>query len=186
MSEADSDQIVETYYIRVWRGLAPTDTLELAVAIGAQTSAIFACGDWELSLETRFSTPDRSRPLRTLSWNINGQSGDDRQMPMPSRGTQTRAQAGAAQPHPSSGRGKLDLLPRTVGERISVSTDLADDLWMTLADRGEIDCAVLNLVANARDAMPKGGAIQIATSNVALDAPRPCVANSLSVSMRGK
>jgi signal transduction histidine kinase len=82
--------------------------------------------------------------------------------------------------------GTVNLLPRTVGERISVSTDLADDLWMTLADRGEIDCAVLNLVANARDAMPKGGAIQIATSNVALDAPRPCVANSLSVSMRGK
>jgi hypothetical protein len=86
MSEADSDQIVETYYIRVWRGLAPTDTLALAVAIGAQTSAIYACGDWESSLETRFSTPDRSRQLRTLSWNINGQSGDDRQMPMPSAG----------------------------------------------------------------------------------------------------
>ena len=75
MSEADSDQIVETYYIRVWRGLAPTDTLALAVAIGAQTSATFACGDWESSLETRFSTPVRSRQRHTLNWNINGQSG---------------------------------------------------------------------------------------------------------------
>jgi hypothetical protein len=66
--------------------LAPTDTLELAVAIGAQTSAIFACGDWESSLETRFSTPDRSRQRPTLNWNINGQSGDDRQMPVPFAG----------------------------------------------------------------------------------------------------
>jgi hypothetical protein len=74
VSEADSDQIVEIYNIRVWRDLAPTDTLALAVAIGAQTSAIFASRDWESSLETRFSTPVRSRQRRTLNWDINGQS----------------------------------------------------------------------------------------------------------------
>ena len=62
------------------------------------------------------------------------------------------------------------LLASTVGEHISVATDLANGLWMTLADPGEIDSAILNLAANARDAMPGGGNIRISTSNVTLDA----------------
>ncbi len=61
------------------------------------------------------------------------------------------------------------LLASTVGEHISVTTDLADNLWTTLADSGEIDSAMLNLAANARDAMPSGGNIRISTSNVSLD-----------------
>ncbi|HWJ18723.1 MAG TPA: PAS domain S-box protein, partial [Geobacterales bacterium] len=62
------------------------------------------------------------------------------------------------------------LLASTVGEHIAVTTDLATGLWMTLADAGEIDSAILNLVANARDAMPGGGNVRISTSNVTLDA----------------
>ena len=62
------------------------------------------------------------------------------------------------------------LLQRTVGEHIAVSTALGADLWMTLADPGEVDSAILNLVANARDAMPHGGSVEIATSNATLDA----------------
>ena len=62
------------------------------------------------------------------------------------------------------------LLASTVGEHISVTIDLAAGLWITLADSGEIDSAILNLAANARDAMPGGGSIRIATSNVSLDA----------------
>ena len=63
------------------------------------------------------------------------------------------------------------LLASTVGEHISVTTDLAPGLWMTLADPGEIDSAILNLAANARDAITVGGCIQVTTSNVTLDAP---------------
>ncbi len=63
----------------------------------------------------------------------------------------------------------VKLLASTVGEHISVTTDLAASLWMTLADPGEIDSAILNLAANARDAMPGGGGVQIATANVTLD-----------------
>ena len=63
------------------------------------------------------------------------------------------------------------LLASTVGDHISIKTDLAPGLWMTLADPGEIDSAILNLAANARDAMPNGGNIRISTSNVTLDAP---------------
>ena len=62
------------------------------------------------------------------------------------------------------------LLASTVGEHISVTTDLAAGLWMTFADSGEIDSAILNLAANARDAMPGGGNIRISTSNVSLEA----------------
>jgi PAS domain S-box-containing protein len=62
------------------------------------------------------------------------------------------------------------LLATTVGEHISVTTELAADLWPTLADPGEIDSAILNLAANARDAMPGGGNIRISTSNATLDA----------------
>ena len=61
------------------------------------------------------------------------------------------------------------LLMNSLGEHIAVSIDLAHDLWMTLADPGEIDSAILNIAANARDAMPDGGKITITTSNVALD-----------------
>ncbi len=62
------------------------------------------------------------------------------------------------------------LLTSTLGEHVAVSIDPAADLWMTMADPGEIDSAILNIAANARDAMPNGGSIAIATSNVTLDA----------------
>ncbi len=62
------------------------------------------------------------------------------------------------------------LLTSTLGEHIAVTADLAPGLWMTLADPGEIDSAILNIAANARDAMPGGGSIRITTLNVALDA----------------
>jgi PAS domain S-box-containing protein len=67
-------------------------------------------------------------------------------------------------------RDTVKLLASTVGEHISVATDLAAGLWPTLSDPGEIDSAILNLAANARDAMPHGGAIRIVTSNVTLGA----------------
>ena len=62
------------------------------------------------------------------------------------------------------------LLKSTLGEDVEVTTDLAVDLWMTLADPGEIDSALLNVAANARDAMPNGGKIRIWTTNVTVDA----------------
>ncbi len=63
----------------------------------------------------------------------------------------------------------VKLLASTVGEHVSLKTDLAAGLWVTMADPGEIDSAILNVAANARDAMPRGGGIWISTSNVMLD-----------------
>jgi PAS domain S-box-containing protein len=65
--------------------------------------------------------------------------------------------------------GMFELLRRTLGEPIDVSTALKADLWLTEADPVAIENAVLNLAINARDAMPSGGRIVIETRNAILD-----------------
>ena len=61
--------------------------------------------------------------------------------------------------------GMEDLLRRTMGEAIQLELTLADDLWPTLCDPNQLESAILNLVINARDAMPDGGRLRIETSN---------------------
>ena len=58
-----------------------------------------------------------------------------------------------------------DLLHRTVGEHMEIRKQLAPDLWPALADPNQIETALLNLILNARDAMPNGGHITIETGN---------------------
>jgi len=58
-----------------------------------------------------------------------------------------------------------DLLRRTLGENIVLELRLADDLWPTLCDVNQLENAILNLVINARDAMPDGGALTVETAN---------------------
>ena len=62
------------------------------------------------------------------------------------------------------------LLTRTLGERIRISLDLAAELWPVMADPVQLEACVINLATNARDAMPYGGALTIATANRQLDA----------------
>jgi PAS domain S-box-containing protein len=62
------------------------------------------------------------------------------------------------------------LLERIFDPQVLLKYDLAEDLWPSIADAGELDSAVLNLVINSRDAMPQGGEIIIRTCNVSLDA----------------
>lgn len=61
--------------------------------------------------------------------------------------------------------GMAEILQRTIGSHISLSTILTPQIWLTRADPSEVENAVLNLVINARDAMPKGGRIVVETRN---------------------
>ncbi|HTI80513.1 MAG TPA: PAS domain-containing protein [Acetobacteraceae bacterium] len=62
--------------------------------------------------------------------------------------------------------GMSDLLQRSLGGLVQVETDLADDLWPAISDPAQLELVVLNLAINARDAMPDGGGLRIATNNV--------------------
>ena len=62
-----------------------------------------------------------------------------------------------------------DLLDRALGKHIEVKTILQETLWRTTIDPGQLESAVMNLVINARDAMPDGGALTIESSNVTLN-----------------
>ncbi|ACG75558.1 signal transduction histidine kinase, nitrogen specific, NtrB [Anaeromyxobacter sp. K] len=58
------------------------------------------------------------------------------------------------------------LLGRAIGERIEVTTTLQEQPWPVLADADQLAQVLLNLAVNARDAMPDGGPLHIATANV--------------------
>lgn len=76
--------------------------------------------------------------------------------------------------------GLMDILRRTIGEDIDVSTSLSTDLDLTEVDPGEVENALLNLAINARDAMPRGGRLVIETRNVDLDAAAVAGTSELS------
>jgi PAS domain S-box-containing protein len=61
------------------------------------------------------------------------------------------------------------VLNMGVGGAVQLTTDVMDDLWPIKVDIAELETALVNLVINARDAMPDGGAIRISAENVRLD-----------------
>ncbi|EZP32306.1 PAS domain-containing hybrid sensor histidine kinase/response regulator [Pseudomonas sp. RIT288] len=62
-----------------------------------------------------------------------------------------------------------DLIRRTKGDPIELTLRLADNVWPISTDVSQLENALLNLVINARDAMPEGGELLIETANVYLD-----------------
>jgi signal transduction histidine kinase len=80
--------------------------------------------------------------------------------------------------------GMKDLLARLIGENIELITALAGDLSWVKMDPAQVQQIVMNLVLNARDAMPDGGRVTVQTRNCAgflahpddeKSTPAPCV-----------
>ena len=68
-----------------------------------------------------------------------------------------------------------NLMRRLVGEKIDIDVKHGRDLWLVKADLNQFEQVVINLVVNARDAMPRGGKILVRTRNVS---PEECAAFS--------
>jgi signal transduction histidine kinase/CheY-like chemotaxis protein len=65
--------------------------------------------------------------------------------------------------------GMEQLLRRSLGEHIECSFAFGADLWLTSVDPGQLATALLNLVLNARDAMPDGGRLTVEVRNISID-----------------
>lgn len=63
----------------------------------------------------------------------------------------------------------LKVLNNIIAENITIKTSFAPDIWSVMADRGNIEHLIINLVLNSTDALPEGGEISITTSNVEFD-----------------
>jgi PAS domain S-box-containing protein len=77
------------------------------------------------------------------------------------------------QPEPTGVNGLVHditrLLRRTLGEDITLTLNLEPQLWQVVVDPTQLESCLVNLANNARDAMPKGGRLDITTRNTRID-----------------
>ncbi len=71
------------------------------------------------------------------------------------------------------------LLRHVIGEHIELHTELAPDTWAVRVDPAQLEQVLLNLAVNARDAMPGGGSLVLATRNVPLPAGESLAGSSV-------
>lgn len=76
--------------------------------------------------------------------------------------------------------GMSELLRHSLGASIALELRLADGLWRTFADPGQLENAIVNLVVNARDAMEQGGRLGILSANRSLDAQQAAALDGLA------
>ncbi|SFU79532.1 response regulator [Pseudoduganella namucuonensis] len=74
-------------------------------------------------------------------------------------------------------RDMQDMLNHALGPRTTIVTDIAEPLWNTLVDAGQLQNVILNLAINARDAMGQGGILTLRARNVPHSAPAPAAAS---------
>jgi len=65
------------------------------------------------------------------------------------------------------------LIATTVGSQIALTLDIAPSMPLAMADRSQVEMALLNLAVNARDAMPNGGRLTIGAEQRAVEAGHP-------------
>jgi PAS domain S-box-containing protein len=61
-----------------------------------------------------------------------------------------------------------DLLAHTLGGLVALEWAIEPDLWCAFADQSQLELALMNLIINARDAMPDGGTIRVEAENVTI------------------
>ena len=66
-------------------------------------------------------------------------------------------------------RGMEGLIAKSVTPKISLHTDLAEDVWFVEIDPGDLEDSIVNLALNAGDAMPNGGTLVVETANKVID-----------------
>jgi signal transduction histidine kinase/ActR/RegA family two-component response regulator len=71
------------------------------------------------------------------------------------------------------------LLRRLIGGAIDLKLEHGRDIHPVLVDQGQVEQVVINLVVNARDAMPEGGTLTIRTSNFSVAEPMPAAGEML-------
>jgi signal transduction histidine kinase len=72
------------------------------------------------------------------------------------------------------------LIKRAVGETVAVRSDLHPGLWPCSIDPAQFEAGMLNLIVNARDAMPTGGTLSITTRNVVIAADDPAFVDDVA------
>ncbi|TAL31951.1 MAG: hybrid sensor histidine kinase/response regulator [Alphaproteobacteria bacterium] len=78
-------------------------------------------------------------------------------------------------------RNALEILKRSLGETIEIEMKPAKEPWPVLIDPEEFGNVLINMAVNARDAMPKGGRLTIATQNMAIEASREIKAGNYTL-----
>jgi signal transduction histidine kinase/CheY-like chemotaxis protein len=75
---------------------------------------------------------------------------------------------------------QVRLLKRAMGRKVTLETASSEDVFSVTADSAQLRCALTNLVVNARDAMPDGGAITVRMYNVTLTKQDASIADELA------